>query len=149
MRDTVRVLSERPAREVPLEAKSTTLAITLSSALPGSGQVYVERYWTIPIIWGFGVYFATQWNKADNLYNDARLRFTASVQRGENGGQGNSQSRYERDFYRDERDRFAFYIALTYLLNIVDAYVGASLYAFDVSDDLGGNARLVVSVPVR
>ncbi len=133
----------------PPETKSTTLAMVLSAVLPGAGQVYTGRYWKIPIIWGFGVYFGSQWNKANNLYNDASERYELSLKQGVNAGRGDAQVRYERDFYHDERDRFAFYIALTYALNIIDAYVGASLYNFDVSDDLGGNARLRFSIPFR
>ncbi|HEX9829248.1 MAG TPA: DUF5683 domain-containing protein [Bacteroidota bacterium] len=130
----------------PSERKSTTTAVLLSAALPGGGQVYTERYWKIPIIWGFGIYFGSQWNKADNRYSDASDRYTESLAL---GAGGDARARYERDFYRDERDRFAFYLALTYFLNLVDAYVGASLYEFDVSDDLGGNAELRLSIPIR
>jgi hypothetical protein len=147
--DTVHVLSQEAPRSTTTPSKSTTLAVGLSAVLPGSGQIYVERYWTIPVIWGFGIHFANQWKKADGLYRNARDRYASSVQRGENAGRGDGQARLERDFYRDERDRFAFYIAITYLLNLVDAYVGASLYNFDVSEDLGGNARLQVRIPIR
>ncbi len=147
--DTVRLLSQEAPRSTTTPSKSTTLAVGLSAVLPGSGQIYVERYWTIPVIWGFGIHFANQWKKADGLYRNARDRYAVSVQRGENVGRGDGQARLERDFYRDERDRFAFYIAITYLLNLVDAYVGASLYNFDVSEDLGGSARLSVKIPLR
>lgn len=133
----------------PREIKSTTLAMALSAVLPGAGQAYTERYWKIPIIWGFGAYFASVWNKANNLYKDARDRYETSLNQGVNAGRGDAQLRYERDFYHDERDRFGFYIALTYFLNIVDAYVGASLYNFDVSDDLGGNAKFQVRIPIK
>ena len=133
----------------PRETKSTTLAMVLSAVVPGAGQVYTARYWKIPIIWGFGFYFASTWNKANNLYNDASDRYDLSLKQGAKAGQGDAQAKYERDFYHDERDRFAFYIALTYALNIIDAYVGASLYNFDVSDDLGGNAKLQLKIPFR
>lgn len=129
----------------PPETKSTTLAMVLSAVVPGAGQIYTGRYWKIPIIWGAGIYFGSIWSRANNLYKDARDRYQASLQ---GGGAGDAQARYERDFYRDERDRFAFYIAITYALNIIDAYVGASLYNFDVSDDLGGNAKLQLRVPI-
>lgn len=120
--------------------------MALSALVPGAGQVYTGRYWKIPIIWGAGIYFGSIWNRANTLYKDARDRYQASLQ---GGGTGDAQARYERDFYRDERDRFAFYLAITYALNIIDAYVGASLYNFDVSDDLGGNARLQLKIPIR
>jgi hypothetical protein len=131
------------------QGKSPTTAILLSAVLPGAGQVYTERYWKVPIILGFGAYLVHKWLKANDLYLSARGKYAGSVQRGENAGQGSAQLLYERDFYRDERDKFAFYLALTYLLNIVDAYVGASLYDFEVGDNLGGSATLRLSIPFR
>ncbi len=130
------------------QSKSPLTAVLLSALLPGAGQIYTERYWKVPLILGFGAYFVRQWVRADDLYENARERYRLSVERGENGGQGDGQVLYERDFYRDERDRFGFYIALTYLLNILDAYVGASLYDFDVDDSLNG-VSLRVQIPLR
>jgi len=139
--------SDSLAAVSPTETKSTTLAMALSALVPGAGQVYTGRYWKIPIIWGAGIYFGTIWSRANNLYKDARDRYQASLR---GGGAGDAQARYERDFYHDERDRFALYLAITYALNIIDAYVGASLYTFDVmSDDLGGNARLQLRIPMK
>lgn len=129
--------------------KSPTLAIVLSAVVPGAGQFYTERYLKIPIIWGFGGYFVSQWLKADKRYRDFRSQYAESVRLGVGGGRGDTRLRYVRDFYHDERDRFGFYIALTYLLNIVDAYVGASLYNFEVSDDLGGDVSMTVRITLR
>jgi hypothetical protein len=146
--DTLRVASTS-ADSIEQRGKSATTAILLSAVLPGAGQIYTGRYWKVPIILGFGGYFVRKWLKANDLYLSARGKYQQSVERGENGGQGSAQFLYERDFYRDERDKFAFYFALTYLLNIVDAYVGASLYNFEVTDNLGGGAALRLSVPIR
>lgn len=129
--------------------KSILTAILLSAALPGAGQIYTERYWKVPIILGFSAYFISQWIRQDDLYVKARAKYQLSVDQKENGGQGSSQFLYERDFYRDQRDRFAFYFALTYVLNVLDAYVGASLYNFEVTDNLGGEAAMKIHVPIR
>ncbi len=128
--------------------KSALTAILLSAVLPGAGQLYAERYWSVPIVVGFTVYFIRQWVKADDLYISARDRYRQSVEQGIGGGQGDAQFLYERDFYRDQRDKFAFYLALTYILNIADAYVGASLYNFEVDDDLNG-IQMKLKVPIR
>ncbi len=120
----------------------------MSMVIPGSGQIYVHRYITIPIIWGFGYYFATAWNEQNNRYIYYRDLFTASV-KADSLHQGNGHYQSNRDFYRDDRDKFAFYLAITYILNIVDAYVGASLYSFDVSDNLGGSAAIRLRIPVQ
>ena len=132
-----------------LAIKSTTTAILLSAILPGAGQIYTERYWKVPIILGFGGYFAYEWVRMNDHYTQSRSLYQASVKAGENNGQGDAQLLYERDFYHDERDRFAFYLAITYLLNIVDAYVGASLYNFDVGDNLDGGTSVKISVPIH
>ncbi len=128
--------------------KSATLAMLMSMVLPGAGQVYAHRYITIPIIWGFGYYFAKAWNDQNNRYHQWSDSVSASVQR-DTLGKGSDLFRSIRDFYRDDRDRFAFYIAITYILNIVDAYVGASLYSFDVSENLGGSAKIRFRIPLR
>ena len=131
-----------------LNSKSPTTAVLLSAVLPGAGQIYTGRYWKVPLILGFGGYFGTQWFRMNDHYAQARTHYDESVKAGVNKGQGDAQLLYERDFYHDERDRFAFYFAITYLLNLVDAYVGASLYSFDVGDNLGGTS-VKISVPIR
>jgi hypothetical protein len=117
----------------------------LSAVLPGAGQFYTERYWRIPVIWGFGGFFAGQWLKADKKYRDFRNEYNASL----SAGQADERLRFVRDFYRDERDKFGFYIAIVYILNVADAYVGASLYNFEVTDDLNGAISLKLRIPLR
>ena len=130
-------------------AKSGNLAMLFSAILPGSGQVYAHRYYTIPLIWGFGYYFASSAIKANNQYMDWRGRYSESVRLDSINHSGNAYTLSVREFYHNQRDEFIFYLALTYLLNIVDAYVGATLYDFNVSDDLGGNAQLRFRIPLR
>ena len=146
--DSLRVEGTVARRDTESSSKSPSVAILLSMIVPGSGQIYVHRYITIPIIWGFGYYFATAWKAQNNRYIQYRDLFTASV-KADSTSQGNGQYQTIRDFYRDDRDKFAFYLAITYILNIVDAYVGASLYCFDVSDNLRGSAALRLSIPIR
>ena len=138
----------RDTTDSPKNFKSTTTAILLSAAVPGAGQIYTGRYWKVPIILGFGGYFLSMWMKMDNHYRESRDAYAASIADGVYKGQGDPRLQYERDFYRDERDRFGFYIVLTYLLNIVDAYVGASLYDFDVGDNLCGTS-VRIRMPIR
>ncbi|MBF8293541.1 MAG: hypothetical protein HW389_86 [Bacteroidetes bacterium] len=148
MSDSLKADSTK-TQPMPLALKSPATAVLLSAVLPGAGQIYTGRYWKVPIILGFGGYFGTQWFRMNDRYANARSKYQESVLAGENKDQGNAQLLYERDFYRDQRDRFAFYFAITYLLNLVDAYVGASLYNFDVGDNLSGGASLKISIPLR
>ncbi len=131
--------------------KSPALATALSALVPGSGQIYSERYWTLPLIWGFGYWFVRQYIVSDRKYDEWRAKYSESLALGTSGPSGDAYAKYVRDFYRDQRDGFAFYLALTYVLNIVDAYVGASLYNFDVSGDLGGtsNVRFELRLPIQ
>jgi hypothetical protein len=130
-------------------AKSGNLAMLLSAILPGSGQVYAHRYYTIPLIWGFGYYFVSSAIRANNQYMDFRGKYAESVRLNTINHSGDTNSYRAREFYHDQRDEFIFYVALTYFLNIIDAYVGATLYDFNVSEDLGGNAKIRFRIPLR
>jgi hypothetical protein len=147
-KDSLRISGGAASVDTQIAKKSPGLAILMSMVVPGSGQFYVHRYITIPIIWGFGSYFVKAWVDQNKQYKYYRDLFTASVN-SDTTHQGNGLYQANRDFYRDDRDKFAFYIAITYILNIVDAYVGASLYSFDVSDNLGGSAALRLRIPIR
>ncbi|HEX9614950.1 MAG TPA: DUF5683 domain-containing protein [Bacteroidota bacterium] len=129
--------------------RSPAVATLLSAALPGAGQIYAERYWTIPLVWGFGYWFVRNYIQLDRKYDEWADAYSRSLI--QPGNISLSDVKRVRDFYHDERDRFAFYIALTYVLNIVDAYVGASLYNFDVSEDLAGSEliRAKVRIPIQ
>jgi hypothetical protein len=128
------------------QAKSGNLAMLLSAILPGSGQVYAHRYYTIPLIWGFGYYFASSAIKANNQYMDWRGKYSETVRL---DTIGDAYTLSVREYYHNQRDQFIFYLALTYFLNIIDAYVGATLYDFNVSDELGGNAKIRFRIPLR
>jgi hypothetical protein len=130
-------------------AKSGNFAMLLSAILPGAGQIYAHRYYTIPLIWGFGAYFTSRWIKADNTYRDFKRRYAESVPLDTVNHIGNLFLQGRRDDWRNYRDGFAFYLVITYLLNIVDAYVGAVLYDFDVSDNLGRSTEIRFRIPLH
>lgn len=127
--------------------KSTTLAMLLSAGLPGAGQFYNESYWKIPVILGLAGYWGYEWvglNKEyqnyKNLYSESLIKLPPS---------GNYQYRTIRDFYRGERDKFAWYLGILYVLNIVDAYVDASLFEFSVDDNLANSANSHKHVSIK
>jgi hypothetical protein len=98
-------------------AKSGNLAMLFSAILPGSGQVYAHRYYTIPLIWGFGYYFTSSAIKANNRYMDWRGKYSESVRLDTTvSHSGDSYTLSVREFYHNQRDEFIFYLALTYLL---------------------------------
>jgi len=118
---------------ISLETKSPWGAVVRSVILPGLGQVYNKAYWKVPIIWGFLGWFGFNWWQNDKNYKEYQKLYNESVWR---GGENFLYKRI-REFYRDQRDLFAIYIGLTYFLNLVDAYVDAHLFNFDllVKDD--------------
>jgi len=123
-------------------SKSPLLAMGLSAILPGAGQFYNQSYWKIPIALGLGVYFASEWIRNNNLVKDYRERYAASFTPSLPFGDGSLLAL--RDFYKDQRDTFAWYFLILYIANVVDAYVDANLYDFDVGDNL--SLRVVTCV---
>lgn len=107
--------------------KSTGLAMLLSAALPGAGQVYNESYWKAPIVLGLGIYFAAEFFRNNRRADDYRQLYLQT---------GLSRYYDQREAYKSQRDANAWYFLIVYVLNIVDAYVDASLYNFDVSPAL-------------
>jgi len=114
--------------------KSPGLAVGLSAALPGAGQFYNESYWKVPIVMGLGGYFVGEWIRNDNLADDYRQQYEDS--KTEENPNGNTNLLATRDFYKNQRDTFVWYFVILYIANMVDAYVDANLYDFDVGEDL-------------
>lgn len=106
--------------------KSPWGAVGRSAILPGWGQFYNEDYWHIPVIWGLLGWFGSQWILNNNNYKTYRDNFIQTK---------DPDDKRKRIFYRDQRDQFTIYIAITYLLNLVDAFVGAHLFDFSVEED--------------
>jgi len=112
--------------------KSPLKAVLFSAVLPGAGQFYNKSYWKIPIIWGIGGYFAYEVVRNNTYYLDYRDQYVNSQT--PSNPSGDSRLKTLREFYRDQRDQFIFYFGVLYLINLVDAYVDAHLFDFDVSD---------------
>lgn len=118
--------------------KSPWGAVLRSAIIPGFGQFYNESYWKIPVIWGIGAWLVYNWVDNNDLYKQYGDLYRSTL---------NSIYRQNRNFYRDQRDNFAIYIGLLYLLNLVDAYVDAHLFDFSVDENMiGGGTRLNVRI---
>ncbi len=88
----------------------------------------------MPIIAGLGGYFVYGIIDNNNQYTDYKDLYAQS-QTVQNPA-GDPQLQYLREFYRDQRDNFIVYSLILYLVNLIDAYVDAQLYDFDVSDNI-------------
>lgn len=117
--------------------KTPMSSVWRSALIPGWGQIYNESYWKAPVIWGILGYLSYGWISTNNLYSDYKTLYSKSLLTSSTGN--DIYLRY-REFYRDQRDLFAVYIALTYFLNLVDAYVDAHLFDFDYLFDYRTNS---------
>jgi hypothetical protein len=118
--------------------KNPKLATILSAILPGAGQVYNEKAWKVPLIYGgiaTNVYFTQFNNRRYQLFRESLFAFDNS--------EPNFFPNLNRDalvrnvnYWRRNRDlNYLLFVAI-YALNIVDAQVDAHLSSFNVSDDL-------------
>ena len=112
-----------------------------SAVIPGLGQIHTRRYWTLPLIYGglgtsayFYVYQSREANKYRTAYKQ-RIRgdfsdeFTTKIAQ-------NAQLIKGMEFHENLRDVSILWFMGFYLLNILDANVGAHLLQFNVDDTL-------------
>ena len=131
-----------------------TRAMWLSALCPGLGQIYNHRYWKLPIVIGafVGLTYGTTWNNRmlndyskayrDISDNDPNTRsymdfYPPTVKESDLDKTWlTSTLKNRRDYYRRYRDICIIATAAVYVLNIIDAYVDASMMHFDVTPDL-------------
>ncbi len=111
--------------------KSPWGAVGRSAIIPGWGQFYNESYWKIPVVWGVLGWFTYLYVENNRLYKDYGDLYTESLQK----GTPIEFYRARRNDYRDERDKYALFLGLSYFLNLVDVYVDAHLFDFDVTEN--------------
>lgn len=136
-------------------------AVLYSAIFPGLGQIYNRKYWKLPLIYGgfVGLYYAISWNgRYYNDYTDAYKAIMSpdydSAENKKIWGEFLSNSidkdnltqsqltsfrtrfRNKRDSYRRYRDLSIIGAVALYGLCMIDAYVDAHLFDFDISPDL-------------
>lgn len=121
------------------EKHSPLTASVLSALLPGMGQVYNQKPWKLPFVFGSiaSIYYVIDFNQRGyKRFGTALLEYPNNE-----FGQIRSESDliYLRNGYRRNRDLAIIGMAGFYLLNIVDAYVDAHFFDWDISDDLAFN----------
>jgi hypothetical protein len=166
--DTVSVVKPVKHKFKAEPLKATMMAV----ALPGLGQIYNRKYWKIPLVYaGFGalIYSVGFNSKSYNSYMKAYQDFTDAVPETQSymklikadpstydpvlfpkSAIPASTSYYKDgmirmvDYYKRYRDLSYIGIAGWYLISILDANVDASLFNYDVSDNLD-----IAVVPVQ
>lgn len=127
-------------------------AVWLSALLPGLGQYYNHRYWKIPVIaaGAAAITYAIGWNNKyyvayTNAYRDFSdtdpntdsymdlLPTGSTYYKSSNFG---TILKNRQESYRRSRDLSIIGAVGIYLICILDAYVDAQLYDFDISPNL-------------
>ena len=132
----------------PVPAK----AVWYAALFPGGGQIYNRKYWKLPIIYGgfLGLLYGFSWNQRyyrtyANAYRDlvldspnaSYLEFLPPTYPVEQKREYLEKVfKRKKNSYRNYRDYCVVGMIGVYLVAMVDAYVDASLYHFDVSPEL-------------
>lgn len=137
-------------------------AVWLGAIVPGLGQIYNRSYWKIPIVYGgfMGCIYAITWTNSQyegykiayrDLYfdrqngtvsNDPSKSYISILPEGYTidrmGGVSTYYNRLKdwQNTTRRNRDLAIAATAIVYALTLIDAYVDAQLFDFDISDDL-------------
>lgn len=120
--------------------KSPWLAVLFSAAMPGAGQFYNQSYWKVPIFVGLTAYLGYEYFDNNKTYRNYRDQYAASQNIYPPYGDLSLQSL--REFYRNQRDDFLWYFIIVYVVNLVDAYIDAHLFDFNVREDKIESLRL-------
>lgn len=136
-------------------------AVIYSAIFPGLGQIYNRKYWKLPIIYGgfIGLAYAISWN--GRYYSDYSDGYKAIMS--ENRLSPENITKWQdflpskvnpeeltasdiktwqdffkrkKNFYRRNRDLSIIGAVALYALSMIDAYVDAQLFDFDISPDL-------------
>lgn len=140
-------------------------AVWLGAIFPGAGQMYNKSYWKLPIVYGafMGCGYAISWTQGRyssyktaymDLYNDvqagtvtedASKTYIAVIPDGYTlanvGGASTWMNtlKNRQSTFRRYRDYSILATVIVYALSLIDAYVDAQLFDYDISPDLSIN----------
>ncbi len=154
-----------------------TKAVIYSAILPGLGQIYNRSYWKLPIVYGglMGCIYAVTWNNKNykdyssayfdlmydinnnrenpeawsNSWKDIAKKNGYDAESFINDSRWQENIKRRKDYYRRYRDLSIIITAGVYALCMIDAYVDAQLFDFDISPDLSMRVEPVVTPKTR
>ena len=138
-REALALLSKK--ERIKLDPLTPARAAFYSAVIPGLGQIHTRRYWPLPFIYGgLGVstYYYLYQTKEMKRYRNAykqRIRGDYSDEWTDRIAL-NSQLIKGMEFHENYRDLSILWFVGIYLLNVLDANVGAHLLQFNVDDNL-------------
>ena len=132
--DTLQTNSSTKEDSVFVMQKSPWGAVLRSAIIPGWGQIYNQSYLKVPIVWGVLGWLGYEWYQNNKLYKQSQDLYNQT---------NIPEFLSYKTIYQDQRDLFAIYIGLAYVLNLVDAYVDAELFDFSVKQDFRTNSPML------
>lgn len=142
-------------------------AVWLGAIVPGAGQIYNKSYWKLPIVYGafMGCGYAITWTQGRySNYKTAYLDLYTDIQAGtvvedpvktyiavlpdgyslsQVGGASTwlNTLKNRQSIMRRYRDYSILATVIVYALSLIDAYVDAQLFDYDISPDLTLNVE--------
>ena len=137
-------------------------AVWLGVIFPGAGQIYNRSYWKLPIVYGAFMGCGYAVDRMQNRYNGYKLAYVDIYNDIQNGTVTEDPSKSyiavlpdgytlsnvggastwmntlknRQSVYRRYRDYSILATVVVYALSLVDAYVDAQLFDYDISPDL-------------
>lgn len=163
------IVPEEKLSQIRANFKPNPKTAVLLGLIPGAGQIYNRKYWKLPIVYGalMGCTYAITWNNRNyqdywQAYKDIHSDNPMAHQSWKDFVPGNvtdekelesyvtnsgfvQQLKSGKDYYRRYRDLSIIITAGVYLISVIDAYVDAQLFDFDISPDLSMRVEPVVT----
>lgn len=170
--DSLTIPLPEEMQEIEPFKPNPTKALIFSALVPGLGQIYNRKYWKLPFVYGglMGCLYAVTWNQGN--YSDYSNAYWGTVQKNpldhkdmwQNFVTGaidmndddamlakaqdtnfQNQLKRKKDYFRRWRDMSIFIGVGVYVLAMLDAYVDAHLFDFDISPDLSMRVEPVIT----
>ena len=148
-----------------MRAPDPIKAVWLGAIFPGAGQMYNRSFWKLPIVYGafMGCGYAISWTQ--NRYDNYKIAYLDLYKDYEAGTVSEDESKSyiavmpdgytlarvggastwmntlknQQSTYRRYRDYSILATVVVYALSLIDAYVDAQLFDYDISPDLSLN----------
>ena len=125
--------------ETEIGTKNPLRASLYSAVMPGLGQVYNEKIWKVPLVWGLigtGIGVTVHYNGRYHHYRDAFISELNGETHEYSGIFDADRLGLIQDDMRRNRDYAIAITVLVYALNVLDATVDAHLYEIRRDRDL-------------
>jgi hypothetical protein len=141
--DSLRILNES-TDTVKIKRLDPRKALFYSAVFPGLGQMYNNKYWKLPFVYGgfaVTVTVVSFYQKNYVKFRDELYILLADPNGVSPSGRSESNLRYIVDKARRQRDYYIIMTGFWYLLQIVDAHVDAHLQEFKVNKKMDISLR--------